>query len=167
MIRLLTFTREKRNTSVCLFLDISESPRSHGMGSPSTSSILARLLGEEEGCWLDDAFCEPWRGVLTSSVFRLSVPRRVTVCTSLSSRTLPFGTIFLGLEERDIVGNCQQVRTNWNVLGMSPYGRTLKDQPNSAGACLTSSIWSDFFFSHFGWLSTRNTNEERKMKIFD
>lgn len=66
------------NTSVCRFLDKSGPPKSIGRNSESKASIFVRLIGEEEWfCRLvDGAFCEACFGVLISSVFMISSPRR-------------------------------------------------------------------------------------------
>ena len=90
----------KRDTSVWRFLGISGPSRSHGMGSESKKVPIFERLIEEEEC--DGAFLE---GVFTSSAFMVSAPRRLMVWTSLSSRTVPFGLNFLGLEDSDIVGS--------------------------------------------------------------
>ena len=51
-----------------------------------------------------DAFWDSRRGVWTSSVVKVSSPRRVTDGTILCSRTVPFCLTFLACEMRDIVG---------------------------------------------------------------
>ena len=64
-------------------------------------------MGEDESWWVwlvDGPFFGPRRGVLTSSVFIISFPLRVTVWTSLSSLNLPLALIFFGFEASDIVG---------------------------------------------------------------
>jgi hypothetical protein len=84
---------------------VSEGPsRSKGIGSMSKdSSSFRRFTGEEElNCRLVDcAFIELRRGVLISSVFRISFPRRVTDWTSLCSLTMPFGLTFFAFEDSD------------------------------------------------------------------
>ena len=75
------------------------------MGSPSKPESFRRFLGEEVWFgWLDlGAFPVSRQGVVTSSAFNVSAPRRLTDCTIFSSRTAPFAFTFRGLEERDIV----------------------------------------------------------------
>jgi hypothetical protein len=73
------------------------------MGSSLNSFSLGRLIGEEERlCRLVDG--ASFFGVLTSSVFIVSPPRRLMECTSFSSRTVPFRLTFFGFEAKDIVG---------------------------------------------------------------
>jgi hypothetical protein len=62
------------------------------------------LTGEEDE-FLEDA--EFFFGVLTSSVLMVSAPLRLIECTSFSSRTWPFGTIFFGFDDVDMVGMSQ------------------------------------------------------------
>ena len=51
----------------------------------------------------EDAFWLSRRGVLTSSSFKASLPRRMTDCTILNSHTEPFSLTILACEKRDIV----------------------------------------------------------------
>jgi len=103
MIRDCFVCERRRTTRVCRFLDMSGPSSTNGMGSLSEASSFRRLIGEEEWlCWpVDDG--PPCFGVLTSSVFIVWAPRRLTECTSFNSRTVPFGLTFFGLEDRDIV----------------------------------------------------------------
>jgi hypothetical protein len=79
------------------------------MGSESKVSIFGRFVGDEEV-----AFPEPCHGALSSSAFMVSDPKRLIDWTSLSSRTVPFGLIFFGFEETDMVGTCQ--KSGWRIL---------------------------------------------------
>jgi hypothetical protein len=59
----------------------------------------------------EDSFWLSRRGVLTSSSFKVSLPRRVTDCATLNSRTEPFGLTILACENRDIVWTLWVQRT--------------------------------------------------------
>lgn len=48
------------------------------------------------------------RGVSTASVVKVSSPRRLTDCTSLSCWTVPFFFTFLALETKDILGTLEK-----------------------------------------------------------
>jgi hypothetical protein len=87
-------------------------------------------LGEEEvwRVWLvEGTFLGGWRGVLTSSVFIVSYPLRLTVLTSLSSLKEPLAFIFFGLEERDICGKERKIlgikQSNKSLVTEFPYGK--------------------------------------------
>ena len=82
---------------------MSRFSRLQELASVLKASSFKRLIGEEEPLYqlVDAVF---FFGVLTSSDFRISAPRRLMEWTSLSSRTVPFGLTFLALEEWDIVG---------------------------------------------------------------
>ena len=83
------------------------------MGSESKISILGRLIGDKEwlGRLVDGTVCELFCGVLTTSAFMVSAPCRLMVWTSLSSRTVPLGLSFFGLEKSDMMGE-RQTLTN-------------------------------------------------------
>lgn len=100
------------------------------MGSSLNVSTFNRLVGEDEmllGWLVDGPFFVPTLGVLTSSVFMVLYPLRVTVCTTLSSRKVPFALIFFGLEENDIERTWEtfcQNRQQLDLLAESPYGNS-------------------------------------------
>lgn len=78
----------------------------------SKASSFGRFVGEE--VWFsrldEDARWDSRRGVLTSSVFNVSAPRRLTDCTILSSRTVPLAFTFLDLEAKDIMGSWEPAK---------------------------------------------------------
>ena len=86
-------------------------------------------MGEDEGWWVwlvDGPFFGPRCGVLTSSVFMILFPFRVTVWTSFSSLNLLFALIFFGFEASDIVRTRDNFSMNktFHLFTESPYGKT-------------------------------------------
>ena len=100
MRKKLQLNNDNKHTNVGLLFEISGPSKSNAIGSSPKEFRLWRLTGEDDVFLLVAFF---FLGVLTSSVLMVSDPLRLIECTSLSSRTWPFGTIFLGLDDVDIV----------------------------------------------------------------
>src|ERR1700728_2058895 len=100
MRKKLLSKQKNERTNVRLFFEMSGTSKTKGIGSWTAESTLRRLTGEEDRLFEATFFF----GVLTSSVLMISAPLRLTEWTSFSSRTWPFGTIFFGFDDVDIVG---------------------------------------------------------------
>ena len=137
------------------------------MGSASKLPSFGRLRGEEVWFrWLvDGVLCEPGRGVSTSSALRASRPRRLTVCTSFSSRTVPFGLIFFGLDEWDMVGRCQIFR--FGISTISPHLEKNPLKGNRIGAGFSISEKGQFILStfYYGTLLSEQPSAQKNGQI--
>lgn len=95
-----------RPTRVWRFGNKTFPSKSNRMSCSASKSSLGRFVGERDVLFsfVGFPFFDPRRGSFTSSAFIVSSPWRLTVCTTLYSRTKPLGLIFFGLEEVDIMG---------------------------------------------------------------